>query len=516
MKKSLILATTSMVALLPIATVSCKIFGVEMNVINGGRNVKPVPKDPNHIDSFNGGDNSVDNPTVDNPNAEDENAIPTSFTFNGKKYKISREDTLDTKDAIYANLVLNNNAEGFKKLIPSVEEYRKVKNLYADDTGFPSIAEVSYYVRNLEHFKNGFIYREKSNSPERISKDEYISLVDKVSEIMTNSNLEKALTGVDKEYVDFDNVRNYTLAKLEEFHGKAGKYEWGELTTKKVHDLAPGSFKMEEYYKEIPPENNYHELRTNESKQRPSKLWVYNRMINNTDFYNYNKSNKPNELFIHNEFLYGRKLDPKKYYLEIDVLMLIIWLKAKRYTMQYPLWKMLTTYLDLQKALIKKQEWDKKKSLKENFEKLGIMDKLNAFDDAIFEYMKLGQLVGFTDDRSNDLYLFPTDLNNEVKTDFRDAYRWAYLQYHKFIQPLAFAINRDNKVVFEIEAFEKEELKPYYEFIWANIKAVDKLDKPRILNKDEALKEAKSIISHYKSNFNWKFKTEETSNKEDE
>ncbi|UOE64633.1 hypothetical protein MbovBow_01315 [Mycoplasmopsis bovis] len=61
------------------------------------------------------------------------------------------------------------------------------------------------------------------------------------------------------------------------------------------------------------------------------------------------------------------------------------------------------------------------------------------------------------------------------------------MQYHKFIQPLAFAINRDNKVAFE-KAFEKEELKPYYEFIW-NIKAVDKLDKPRILNKDEALKE---------------------------
>nr|WP_307912100.1 hypothetical protein [Mycoplasmopsis bovis] len=48
------------------------------------------------------------------------------------------------------------------------------------------------------------------------------------------------------------------------------------------------------------------------NQKRPSKLWVYNRMINNTDFYNYNKTNKPNELFIHNEFLYGRKLDPKK------------------------------------------------------------------------------------------------------------------------------------------------------------------------------------------------------------
>ncbi len=68
-----------------------------------------------------------------------------------------------------------------------------------DDTGFPSIAEVSYYVRNLEHLKNGiYLSRKKQFSGKRISKDEYISLVDKVSEIMANSNLEKALTGVDK------------------------------------------------------------------------------------------------------------------------------------------------------------------------------------------------------------------------------------------------------------------------------------------------------------------------------
>ncbi|MBT1337519.1 MAG3960 family lipoprotein [Mycoplasmopsis bovis] len=502
MKKRMIIGGLGLVALMPLVTVSCKFFGLNVSeIITGGpSHTTPPRKDPDHKDSFNENEQEI---------------VPTKFTYNGKTYTINREDILDTKNAVYANLVLNNNAEGFKKLIPSVEEYRKVKNLYADDTGFPSIAEVSYYVRNLEHLKNGFIYREKSNSPERISKDEYISLVDKVSEIMANSNLEKALTGVDKEYVDFDNVRNYTLAKLEEFHGKAGKYEWGELTTKKVSDLAPGSFKMEEYYKEIPPENNYDGLRTNESKKRPSKLWVYNRMINNTDFYNYNKTNKPNELFIHNEFLYGRKLDPKKYYLEIDVLMLIIWLKAKRYTMQYPLWKMLTTYLELQKALIKKQEWDKEKSLTDNFKKLKLIEKLDSFHDAVLDYMKLGQLVGFTDDRSNDLYLFPTDVNKEVKTDFRDAYRWAYYEYHLFIQPMYVALSRGTKEAFE-KAFEKEELKPYYDFIWENIKLADKVDKPRILSKNEALEKAKEIIKHYQNNFGWEFKSDESREDEDE
>nr|WP_307918838.1 hypothetical protein [Mycoplasmopsis bovis] len=60
---------------------------------------------------------------------------------------------------------------------------------------------------------------------------------------------------------------------------------------------------------------------------------------------------------------------------------------------------MLTTYLELQKALIKKQEWDKEKSLTDNFKKLKLIEKLYSFHYAVLDYMKLGQLVGFTDDR---------------------------------------------------------------------------------------------------------------------
>nr|WP_307923451.1 hypothetical protein [Mycoplasmopsis bovis] len=39
------------------------------------------------------------------------------------------------------------------------------------------------------------LFIEKKEFSGRISKDEYIYLVDKVAEIMANSNLEKALTG---------------------------------------------------------------------------------------------------------------------------------------------------------------------------------------------------------------------------------------------------------------------------------------------------------------------------------
>nr|WP_307924775.1 hypothetical protein [Mycoplasmopsis bovis] len=59
------------------------------------------------------------------------------------------------------------------------------------------------------------------------------------------------------------------------------------------------------------------------------------------------------------------------------------------------------------------------------------------------------------------------------------------------------------------KAFEKEELKPYYDFIWENIKLADKVDKPRILSKNEALEKAKEIIKHYQNNFGWEFKSDE-------
>nr|WP_307920119.1 hypothetical protein [Mycoplasmopsis bovis] len=117
---------------------------------------------------------------------------------------------------------------------------------------------------------------------------------------------------------------------------------------------------------------------------------------------------------------------------------------------------------------------------------------------------------------SNDLYLFPTDVNKEVKTDFRDAYRWAYYEYHLFIQPMYVALSRGTKEAFEKESIRERELKPYYDFIWENIKLADKVDKPRILSKNEALEKAKEIIKHYQNNFGWEFKSDESREDEDE
>nr|WP_307940247.1 hypothetical protein [Mycoplasmopsis bovis] len=60
----------------------------------------------------------------------------------------------------------------------------------------------------------------------------------------------------------------------------------------------------------------------------------------------------------------------------------------------------------MQKALIKKQEWDKEKSLTDNFKKLKLIEKLDSFHDAVLDYMKLGQLVGFTDDMILMIYTY--------------------------------------------------------------------------------------------------------------
>nr|WP_307916324.1 hypothetical protein [Mycoplasmopsis bovis] len=92
---------------------------------------------------------------------------------------------------------------------------------------------------------------------------------------------------------------------------------------------------------------------------------------------------------------------------------------------------------------------------------------------------------------SNDLYLFPTDVNKEVKTDFRDAYRWAYYEYHLFIQPMYVALSRGTKEASKRESIQKEELKPYYDFIWENIKLADKVDKPQNFKQKWSLRKSK-------------------------
>lgn len=145
MKKRMIIGVLGLVILMFLIIVSCKFFGFNVSeIIRGGLfYIMLFKKDFDYKDLF---------------NEKEQDIVFIKFIYNGKVYIINREDILDIKDLIYVNLVFNNNVEGFKKLIFDVEEYRKVKNLYVDDNGFLLIVEVFYYVRNLEYFKNGFIY----------------------------------------------------------------------------------------------------------------------------------------------------------------------------------------------------------------------------------------------------------------------------------------------------------------------------------------------------------------------
>ncbi|WP_427902911.1 MAG3960 family lipoprotein [Metamycoplasma alkalescens] len=91
---------------------------------------KPDSNDPNYRDPF--PNNSNDNNNGDNnkqPNEQKDDIQPTKFEYDNIVYKIDKEDNIDYKKVYYADLVLKNNAEGFKKLLPNVETYHLFSNL---------------------------------------------------------------------------------------------------------------------------------------------------------------------------------------------------------------------------------------------------------------------------------------------------------------------------------------------------------------------------------------------------
>lgn len=341
MKKSLILVIISMVVLLLIVIVFCKIFGVEMNVINGGRNVKFVLKDFNYIDLFNGGDNLVDNLIVDNLNVEDENVILISFIFNGKKYKISREDIFDIKDVIYVLIVLNDNVKEFKVMLFIFEDYKKVEYLDSENFDFFLIVKIFYYVRNLEYFKKGFFYRVNEKILIKINVEEYKKLIDIVIKIMEDFKLSIMLNRLDllnvKELLDFKRVKDLIFKKVYELVKSSGVVGifWGKLKIWNVNLEFDGSFEIEIYFEEILFKNDYFELEINVFGNIFKKMffmyWIFNRMVDNFDFYNFGI--KVNELFLISEFFFKKDLDFNKYIFNIDILMFNYWLRVKWFVM---------------------------------------------------------------------------------------------------------------------------------------------------------------------------------------
>lgn len=183
--KNLILSSSlALSTLLPIPTISCWLWTPIPTP-----KPKPDSNDPNHKDPFpdnqdnNDGNNNNNN---NQSNEQKEDIQPTKFEYDNIVYKIDKEDNIDRKKVYYADLVLKNNAEGFKKLLPNVETYQNFKELNGEKD-IPTFANASYYIRSLEHYLNNSFIKDNATNKKEINPLEYNTLVRKILQILKDT-----------------------------------------------------------------------------------------------------------------------------------------------------------------------------------------------------------------------------------------------------------------------------------------------------------------------------------------
>ncbi|WFQ95708.1 lipoprotein [Mycoplasma feriruminatoris] len=469
------------------------------------------------------------NNPINNDNKKDEDIKPaTTFTYNNITYNLIQEDTIDPNNIYYASEVFENDAQQFKSYIPDYKKYfygyygnppkKYWPDLTADFFNYPTLAKLSQFIRNLEHYnvinsdKSSFMLKDKK-SDERISAQEYNQLVTKILEILKNQKYlittindeeirdrETPTTKVsDRKKQTLENIRRSMKFVDEEQE----KIERAKITYKT--ELSGFITKS---IAEIPFEDSKATaVIHNVTKKIPTGLWKYSRIFDFT-------GNFKNEYFLQREFFEkSSKFDRSKDHLHSDIFDYAYRNKIKVYAMQKDLWNMLIAYLEFQKTITNPTGvQDENLSLKNNFEKDEILKTLGIFEDKLLEYMKLSQLLGWAvdpqEEKEFNFQLFPGSSNYEdYQTDYRQAYLWAYNQYHEIVQPLKMNLPTlgSPKEKFD-KAFDNPELAKYYDLIWANLKLVNNVEKPHLLDTNEAKTKFDKIIAYYSKTFNWKYK----------
>ena len=460
----------------------------------------PIPKPkPNKPSQPKPGPNPTPNPGTENgelPEAKE-------FSYDGQTYKIAKEDNIDKNALYYADEVLKNNAEAFKKMLPKAKEY-EINNL--NEYQFPTIAKLSQFIRSLDPYNRNYIFnneREKRS----ISSQEYNQLISKIIKIL-------------EEY-DYDNLFNQKKENIiKELWGRHYA-DWRDFCSNNKksfgHENSNGT------YEEKSAKDKGYNFKHHKNKlyRTPTILWKLNRDIDAERGFT-------NEMFLSRQF-YEKTLNPDEELIDNDVLDYMYSNTIKAFAMQKPLFNMLIAYLRLLKAMsngihmdytltgserekmIKENGSivDKTKTLEENMESSGIYDLISKFEMATIEYLKLSYLLGFTAAEGNNpsLQMFPGGTNYKYPIDFREAYAWAYYQYHRIIQPLRMNLDKRIDVLNTFNAaFNKASEKHYYDMIWANIKKVQNLDKPHLISQSEAKAKFELLIQEFSKKFNWRYK----------
>lgn len=490
----------------PLSLLSLLLIGAPVLTTISCNWLKPIPStNPNNFPK---------NPDYKDPfNSDQNNKKPKIFSYNGITYKIIDEDNINPTNVYYANQVLENNSQEFKALLPKAEDY-KIKN-WTSDKYFPTIALLSQFVRNLEHYdvktnSSLFMLKDK-NSNTRINAEEYHKLVSKTLDILKDQKELKEVLYDEKEVVSsnkqasIDVIKAFIIGnKRDDPENKMNNY-WGKLEPNPKDSFG---YSFGYYWKEIPFTANG-DISTNINGKIysvPTGLWLTNRLFQLG-------SQFKNELFLSKEFFEKdeTRFDPKKQHLHLENAFLEYDYRNKLrvYGMQKDLWDMLVAFLELQVALTDKNSVkDQEKTLEQNFEILKIFEKISTYEDSLLKFMQLSELLGFTPDlKANpSLQLFPGSANYPFPVDYRQAYKWAWNEYHHIVQPLAIKLFSINTVKIKFNNAFINENKKYYDFIWKNIKEVDGVEEPYVLNESIAKQKYDNLINYYTRNFGWKYK----------
>ncbi|WP_434341899.1 lipoprotein [Mycoplasma putrefaciens] len=497
MKKILGILTSTLLVTSTVSTaVSCNLFKPFKNP------KAPVkPKNPDYRDPFDNNSNDLEQ--------------PKHFTYNNIKYNIFDEDTANPTNVYYANEVLEDNSSRFKKYIPDAEKYKF--NDLSDTSDFPTISLISQYVRSLEHFnpnkpnESRFIWRDKNNKTP-INSYEYNQLVSKVLDIINNQKELKDVIFDSNSVISKKKEASVDSVRMQQGYPKdpnSGDHKlWGELEEVTHGD---GSKSGTYQFKEIPfteKSNNLYNFGSKGVFRIPTGLWFYNRII---DF----NGNFDNELFLSKEFFEKdpSRFNPKKMKLVWDgILDQILRNRIKVYAMQKAQLELLISFLEFQKALSSSSSLiaDASKTLNEQLDSSGIQTRIKDFESKLLSYMQLKQLAGYMfEDVEVDeinLQLFPgTSFYDGGETDFRATYRWAWNEYQLIVQPLIFKLFSENTAKENFKQAFKGKYEKHYDFIWANIEAVDGVKKPHVISKSEADKKFNAFVKYCKQKFNWKF-----------
>ncbi|QJR43943.1 MAG3960 family lipoprotein [Mycoplasma miroungirhinis] len=492
---------------------------------------KPIPKPKKEEPSE---PPKPNNPPKDNIETKQEsNEVVNEFSYDGMKFKIAKEDTFDKTKKYYADMVLENDAFVFKTFLNTFGDYW-INNLNEED--FPTLVDVSRYVRSLVVDNKGFMSRsnEDKNS---ISAKEYNKLITKLLEILdvketydlsNDKNKDKKISYAFNHDSAFDTLKRFYISRNNSYFNRL----WNDWFQTMEENNTFGRKVIDNYMydKDI----HYSEISAKDSDapetdikgkryKVPSVAWKLNRDIYLDNMFN-------NDMFLSRAF-YEKSLN-KDQALNNDWIDWLYLNDSSVLAMQVPQYKLLVAYLRLMKKLTDSINFetvddedklkeaiknngsivDGKISFEENLINSGISQLIDKYEKALLDYLALEHVMGFTarEDHDPNLQLFGGGTNYQYKVDYRDTYKWAKRQYEEFLLPFKFglgnAIWAQSSSSSYQELFNNPQTIKKYELIWANIKAVDKIDKPELISKDLAKQRLNQIKSLFKNQFKWKFK----------